>query len=63
MNGLDQLRVVQSSLRPLLFESDAQCGGSAVLGISAAGLTARVVRGRKMQAEVESRFELLETDH
>ena len=38
---------VASEFRPLLLEGDAQVIGSTVLGWVAAGLTARVVRGRK----------------
>ncbi|HWC22836.1 MAG TPA: barstar family protein [Flexivirga sp.] len=40
---------VESGLRPLLLEGDAQSIGVAVTGWIEAGLTARVVRGRKMR--------------
>lgn len=40
---------VEAEFRPLLLEGDAQAVGSAVSGWVASGLTARVVRGRKMR--------------
>lgn len=43
------LMKVEAELRPLLLEGDAESIGSAVLGWIESGLTARVVRGRKMR--------------
>lgn len=44
---------VASEFRPWFLEGDAQAVGSALLGWSAAGLTVRVVRGRKMRSLAE----------
>lgn len=43
---------VEPEFRPLLFEGDVQAVGSAVFGWVESGLTARVVRGRKMRTLV-----------
>ncbi|MFC7597558.1 barstar family protein [Terrabacter sp. GCM10028922] len=49
MTGSLALKRVEAKLRPLLFEGDAQAVGTAVTGWVESGLTARVVRGRKMR--------------
>ncbi|MFC0707733.1 hypothetical protein FHR89_000759 [Cellulomonas uda] len=43
------LKKVEAKFRPLLLEGDVQSVGSAVSGWLESGLTARVVRGRKMR--------------
>lgn len=43
------LMKVDATFRPLMFEGDPRAVGSAVMGWVEAGLTARVVRGRKMR--------------
>lgn len=43
------LMTVDAELRPLLLEDNAEAIGTAVMGWRDAGLTARVVRGRKMR--------------
>lgn len=43
------LMKVEAVLRPVLLEGDAETIGSAVMGWVESGLTARVVRGRKMR--------------
>lgn len=43
------LMKVEAELRPLLLEGDPQSIGSSVMGWIESGLTARVVRGRKMR--------------
>jgi hypothetical protein len=43
------LMKVEAEFRPLMLEGDAQLIGSAVMGWAESGLTARVVRGRKMR--------------
>ncbi len=49
MNDPLALMKVEAEFRPLLLEGDAQAVGSAVAGWVESGLTARVVRGRKMR--------------
>lgn len=49
MTGSLALMKVDAEFRPMLLEGDAQVVGSAVFGWVESGLTARVVRGRKMR--------------
>jgi hypothetical protein len=49
MKDARALMKVDGDFRPLLLEGDSQGVGSAVIGWADAGLTARVVRGRKMR--------------
>jgi Barstar (barnase inhibitor) len=45
----DQLMTVDDAFHPLLLAGDQEVVGSAILGWSESGLTARMVRGRKMR--------------
>ena len=51
MTELEQLRKLDQGFHPLVLPGDSQQVGSAVLDWADAGLTVRVVRGRKMRCQ------------